>query len=410
MSDANRVKLSYVAETTFGAKVENSALQTLRYNSESLKQDMNTVVSEEIRSDRQISDVARIGISASGGIDFELSYASHDDFLKAALMASSWSAEVRMESFTFSTDSGDNSFNDSGTGFVTAGLAAYQWIFVAGFANSANNGFFKIVSVAAGKLVVEGGTLVTELVGASDPREIIMGAYIINGTTLYSYNIEKDFEDLSSVLSLLKGMNVNTLSLDVPADGIIKGSFGFMGSSEESLVATAGSSYTAENDSVIMTGANHVVNFKENLVDAAILSFSLELNNNMRSRLQVGTLGVASIGIGSIELSGSLTLHLSTAALFDKFLDQTVTSLVIAVQDVDGNGYVIELPSVKIIDGTRSAGGLNTDVIGDFSWRAYMDATEEVSIRIAKFAPSVLATFIGTCAARTSLVGALTIP
>ena len=370
---------------------------------------MNTVVSEEIRADRQISDVARIGISASGGVDFEFSYNSHDDFLKAALMASSWSTEVRMERFTFSTDSGDNSFNDSGSGFVTAGFAVYQWIYVSGFADSANNGFFKIVSVAAGKLVVQGGTLVTELVGASDPREIMQGSYIINGTTLYSYNIEKDFEDLSSVLSLLKGMNINTLSLEVPADGIIKGSFGFMGSSEESLTASAGSSYTAETDSIIMTGANHVTNFKENLVDASILSFSLDLNNNMRSRLQVGTLGVASIGSGSIELSGSLTLHLSTAALFNKFLNQTVTSLVIAVQDANNNGYIIELPSVKIIDGTRSAGGLNTDVIGDFSWRAYMDVTEEVSIRIARFAPSILATFAGTCIANTSLVGALTI-
>ena len=97
MSDANRVQLAYVAESTFGEKEEGSDLQILRYNSESLKQDMATTISEEIRSDRQISDVARIGLSASGAIDFELSYGSHDDFLKAALMALSWSTEVRIE-------------------------------------------------------------------------------------------------------------------------------------------------------------------------------------------------------------------------------------------------------------------------------------------------------------------------
>ena len=409
MSDANRVQIAYIEEDTFGVKKEGSALQILRYNSESLKQDMATALSEEIRSDRQISDVARIGVSASGSIDFELSYGSHDDFLKAALQSASWSAEVRIEGFTFSADQADNSFNDSASRFVAAGFTADQWIFTAGFDTSANNGFFKIVSVVAAKMVVEGGTLQTELVGSSDPREIIQGAYITNGVTAYSYNIEKDFDDLTTVFSLLKGMSINTLSLDVPADGIIKGSFGFMGSDEESLTASAGSSYTSETTSVIMTGANHVTDFLENLSDLAILSLSLNFNNNLRTRLQVGTLGVASIGSGSVEITGTVTLHLADSTLFDKYLNQTVTSIVIAVQDVDGNGYVIELPSVKIIDGTRSAGGLNTDVIGSFEFRAYMDSSEEVSIRIARFTPSVVATFAGSASANSNIVAALTV-
>ena len=406
MSDANRVQLAFVEETVFGAKESGSPLQILRYNSESLKQDMATTISEEIRADRQISDVARIGISASGGIDFELSYGSHDDFLKAALLSSAWTSELRVEKLTLSVDAADNSFNDSVSGLGS--FIANQWIFTAGFVNSENNGFFKIVSKTSSKIIVSGGTLVTEVVDA-DPREIILGSQIVNGTTLVSYNLEKDFKDLSNILSLIKGMSINTLSLDVPADGIIKGNFGFMGSSEESLAASAGSSYTSETTTVIMTGANHVESFLEDLSDLAILSFSLALNNNLRTRLQVGTLGVASIGTGSIEITGTLTLHLANSTLFDKFLNQTVTSIAIAVQDNAGNGYVIELPSVKIIDGTRSAGGLNTDVIGDFDFRAYMDSSESISIRIVRFSPSVLALFAGSLSANSNVVGALQI-
>lgn len=403
MSDANRVQLSYIVEpsSAFGEKVSGSALQVLRYNSESLKQDMATTISEEIRHDRQISDIARIGVSASGGIDFELSYGSHDEFLKAALMAASWSTEVRVEGLTFSAAGigEDNSFNDTDSRFGS--FVADQWIYVSGFTNSANNGYFKIVSVTAAKLIVEGGTLETEAVNG-DAREIIMGAYIINGTTAYSYNIEKDFKDLTQVLSLLKGMTINTMALEIPADGIIKGNFGFMGSEEESLIESAGSAHTVVGSTVVMTGANHVTDFLEDLSDTAILSLSFNLNNNLRSRLQVGTLGVASIGVGSVEITGSITLHLETAALFNKYLQQTPTSIVLAVQDSAGNGYIIELPRVKIIDGTRSAGGLNTDVIGDFEFRAYMDPDELVSIRIARFAPSVLAEFAGVCSAGSS--------
>lgn len=408
MSDANRVQLAFVEESTFGTKKTGSALQILRFNSESLKQDMNSAVSEEIRSDRQISNVARIGVSASGGMDFELSYGSHDTFLKAALFSSGWSTEVRMERLTFSVDSADNSINDSGNGFVTAGYLADQWILTAGFVNTANNGFHKIVSVAAGKIIVEGGTLVAESAD-EDPREIIMGAYIVNGTTLTSYNLEKDYKDLSNALALLKGMTINSMALEVPADGIIKGSFDFMGSAEESLSSSGGTGYTNPTTTVIMTGANHVTDFLENLEDLAILSLSLNLNNNLRTRLQVGNLGVASIGSGSVEITGSITLHLENATLFNKYLNQNVTSIAIAVQDVDGNGYVIELPSVKLINATRNAGGLNTDVIGEFEFRAYMDASEAVSIRIARFTPSVLALFAGTVSATSTVTGSLTV-
>jgi len=406
MSDANRVQLAYVEESTFGEQETGSNLQILRYNSESLKQDMATTISEEIRSDRQISDVARIGLSASGDISFELSYGSFDDFLKAALLASDWSTEIRIERLTISVDEADNSFNDSDDGL--GNFVADQWIFTAGFNNSENNGFFKIVSVAAGKLVVEGGTLVTEAAD-EDPREIIMGAYITNGTTLISYNLEKDFDDLSETLSLFKGMSINTFNLDVPADGIITGSFGFIGSVEESLTGSGGDGYDDETTTTVLTGANHVTDFLENLGDLAILSFAFSLNNNLRTRLQVGNLGVASIGSGSIEITGSLSIHLEDATLYNKYLNQTKTSIVLGVVDIDGNGYIIDLPSVKITSGVRSAGGLNTDVIGDFEFRAYMDSDEEVSIRIARFTPSELALFVGSLRATSTIFGALTV-
>ena len=96
--------------------------------------------------------------------------------------------------------------------------------------------------------------------------------------------------------------------------------------------------------------------------------------------------------------------------MFNKFLNQTVTSIVLAVQDVDGNGYIIELPSVKIIDGTRSAGGLNTDVIGDFEFRAYRDINDPtVSIRIARFPTESGRDWVGHVDATSSITGALTI-
>jgi len=402
MSDANRVRLSFVEETSFGDKETGSNLTVLRYNSESLKQDMNTTISEEIRSDRQITDIARIGVSASGGMEFELSYGSHDTFLMAALQAASWNSEVKLSAdLTISASSVDNSINDSGSGFGS--FTANQWVYVSGFTTAANNGFFKIRTASSSKLILWNGTLVTEVAG--DAVTVQQGGYIENGTTLVSYNLEKDYQDLSTVLSLLKGMSINGMGLEVPADGIIKGTFDFMGSDEESLAATAGSGYVLANTNQVMTGANHVTNFFENFDETSILSLSLNLSNNLRTRMVVGTLGVASMGSGTVEITGTVTLHMANSTLFDKYLDQDTTSIVFAARDTEGNGILIELPSVKIIDGQRNAGGINTDVIGTFEFRAFMDADELVSIRIARF--PIMNNFYGSVLATSSATGAL---
>jgi hypothetical protein len=76
-------------------------------------------------------------------------------------MATAWSSAVTIGPLaTLSAASADNSFNDSANGL--AGLVVNQWIRVSGFTTAANNGYFKIVSVTAAKVVVKGGTLVVE--------------------------------------------------------------------------------------------------------------------------------------------------------------------------------------------------------------------------------------------------------
>lgn len=404
MGNANRVKVSYVVESSFGVAETGSNLQTLRLTNESLVHDMATTTSEELRSDRQISDIARIGLSTSGDIAFELSYGSHDDFLNAALLSASWSSEVKITAAqTISAASSDNSISDSASGFGS--FTADQWVLVSGFSTAANNGFKKILSVTSAKLIFVNGTIVTETAGV--PVTVLMGSQITNGTTLVSYNIEKDYEDLSNVLSLFLGQSINNLNLDVPSDGIITGTFGFMGSEETSLTSSSGSGYTAVNSTVVMTGANHVPDYMENYADTGILSFSMSLNNNLRTRMQVGTLGVTSIGVGTVEITGTFSVYFTTAALYAKFLSQQSTSIVLAVQDSQGSGYVIELPSIKITTGTRNAGGLNTDVIGEFGFSAFLDPTEQITIRIVRF--PIMSNFAGIITATSTTAAALTV-
>ena len=92
ISDIARIRLAFIEESAFGVQETGSNLQVMRITSESLKQNTDIVASREIRDDRQTAGIARTRVAAGGNIDFELSYASFDDFILAALIASAWSS------------------------------------------------------------------------------------------------------------------------------------------------------------------------------------------------------------------------------------------------------------------------------------------------------------------------------
>lgn len=69
---------------------------------------------------------------------------------------------------TLSVATADNSFNDSGNGFLTAGFKVGDTIHTSGFSNGGNNSKWVISTVVAGKIVLTDGTgLVVEAAGAS---------------------------------------------------------------------------------------------------------------------------------------------------------------------------------------------------------------------------------------------------
>ncbi|AAX84859.1 possible phage minor tail protein [Xanthomonas phage Xp15] len=88
---SNRTAICLVKEVTFNTTPATPAFQSQRYTSENVAFTKTTVTSSEIRSDRMTADLVQVGASVAGDVNFELSYASFDEVIRAAL-ASSWSA------------------------------------------------------------------------------------------------------------------------------------------------------------------------------------------------------------------------------------------------------------------------------------------------------------------------------
>ncbi len=360
-------------------------MKILRVLGESLKAGGASTESAEINSSRLRTGVRRTSVDAAGTINFELSGGTFDDWILAALCASAWSTAVTVTGTTVSVSSTDNSYNDSGEGFGS--FVEDQWIYATGFATAANNGWSKIVSVAAGKLIVEGRTLVTESAPETSTT-VQMPPYAVNGTTMTSYNIERDYTDLSGDFALFTGMTINNFTLNIPTEGNITGTFDFLGSYETSISSSNAVSYTAATTTEPMTSLDVLALLENKVALTTPSAFTLSLSNNLRNRKIIGSSAVYSIGDGPLVVTGTLQTYYEDKALYTKYLDDTATGLVVQIRDLAGNSYLIEIPKIKFTPGGqgREATNNTTDIMPNLNWSAYKDADEEIMIRVVKVA------------------------
>lgn len=93
MSNASQTRIAYVVESTYGTTPATPTFETARIIGESLGANIDNITSNELRADRNVSDLVQVGGSSGGALNFELSYGSFDDFLES-LMHSAWTTNV----------------------------------------------------------------------------------------------------------------------------------------------------------------------------------------------------------------------------------------------------------------------------------------------------------------------------
>lgn len=93
MSEANRVSLRYVSEASYGVTPTSAGWAEIRFTSEAFEAAPRTVTSNEIRADRMVADMPKVGLDVNGNFNFELSAEDFDDFIEAA-MCGTWSTNV----------------------------------------------------------------------------------------------------------------------------------------------------------------------------------------------------------------------------------------------------------------------------------------------------------------------------
>lgn len=94
MSESNRVALTYCPEVTYGTLPANALTwKTARPTDMNFAAAPRTVMSEELLSNRMVSDLVVTGLDVQGEMGFELTHTTYDDFFEA-VMGGTWTTNV----------------------------------------------------------------------------------------------------------------------------------------------------------------------------------------------------------------------------------------------------------------------------------------------------------------------------
>lgn len=363
--------------TLFGVVPGSGTPETLNILNEDLVGDRATLRAELAKTNRLPGPLQYVGAGGENkALAIHLAPSTTFEALLEMLFCEEW-ATATITATTISAASADNSYNDSGNGFIAAGFVAGQTIKVSGFATADNNGRCRITSVTAGKIIVSGLTLVIE---AATPSVTMAGNYLETGTKVISATMERHNTDLSSSneFTAYPGVVFNQGTIAFEPRSLFTTAFqchhagplAATGATSMPGAATAAANIAA----LIANASSHMSTFRvDGTAFAAIQQFSFTLNNNM-SLLQVaGSLYPQWPNPGVAALTGNMRAYFLDGSTIKANLD-AFTGMRISYEVVVPSythDYVFEVDNLKATrfgDFPRSGG---TDpVMLDFAWEA----------------------------------------
>jgi hypothetical protein len=186
MSNGSRHALYLVEESTYGTTPTSPTMAAVRHKSTSLALKKDSVQSEEIRSDRMISDYRHGNYKVGGDIAVELSYGSFDKILEG-LLAGTWSLQSP----------------SSGTDRLKAGTTRKSYSLLRHFGDLSSGSpyhLFKGCEFSKGSLMVKPNAMV-ELGLTVIGQDMSISASAPSGSTLQSPSTTSPFDSFTGTIS-----------------------------------------------------------------------------------------------------------------------------------------------------------------------------------------------------------------
>jgi len=382
----NYVDFAYIAEVTNGVTPATPAFQRLPITSVGLSDQIDTQVSEVIRSDRQTDDLVVVNSMIGGDCSYELSYAPYKPLLTSLLQAASTVTIAVTGSTDIAAVNATSEFTSSTTDFVSEGIAVGHFVKISGFSNAANNGVFRVVTVSANSMTVANATLVDEGAGQS----IDIDAEIIrNGAAApdsYTFRKQMNAPGATDAIFFYRGCMINSMSFNFETGSILNGDMNIVGlTSEGTDTGIAGETFVDVPSYDIMNSVNSVTSVDISGLPAGVefKTLNLTVNNQINQAEAIGTLGAVDLVPFSLEATADIELYFEDTSVYNLYKNSSSFSVAFTLQDTSGNNIVMYLPYCKFEELSEPIDGKDNFLMESGSLRALRDTTTNMMVQFS---------------------------
>lgn len=202
------------------------------------------------------------------------------------------------------------------------------------------------------------------------------------GTTRRSFTFERKFNDITQYLRVLGG-EVNTINISCAPNAMIGLAFGIIGQDVTlTQTAVASSSYSAATTTSQFDSFSAVLEEGGSSI-ALVTSLDLTLENGIEPQYVIGDDETVRPSIGRSRVSGSLTAYFENETLFNKFLNETESSLSLLLTDTAGNTLQFACGTLKYTTGTPDVSGEGSVTVS-MDFMATYDSSDASNIVITR--------------------------
>lgn len=343
------VDLAYVEETTHGTTPNTPAMIALRATGRNINLTKNTLDTQEVRSDEQISDQRHDFQQVQGTVGFELSRAAYDDWLRYGMKASGWNGSAAdTGTTTLDAVAGTSKITRASGSFVGDGFEPGDWVTVAG-SHADNNGTHLVTAVTATELTL--ASTLTDDTGGGDEQVTVIGETVKNGTTLKTMTIERRFTGLTRY-QVFRGCAINQWTLGITPGQMVGGQFSLIGMSAAPLSgASLGTPTAAPANSPFAPTAGAI--YVQGVAAAVITAIDLQVANNLNVQAVVGATTSPDVFKGQTVVTGSMSAMMEDESMVNYFVNETEIAIAARLDDPNGTDFfAVYLPRVKVNSAT----------------------------------------------------------
>ena len=204
------------------------------------------------------------------------------------------------------------------------------------------------------------------------------------GVTRRSFTLERKFADLATPeFHRYTGCEFNSFAMSVSPNAIVTATFGVIGKGL-TLATTAIASSTYGSPSAVQPFDSFTGSITEGGSPIAVVtSIEMTLENGLEPLFAVGSVTTNRPSIGKSRLTGTMTTYFESKTLYEKFINETSSSIVLTLVDLAGNEYEFDMPNVKYNSGQPDVSGEGAVTIS-MDFIALYDATDESQIVITR--------------------------